>query len=109
MNESFLAVSWKNLLLPIQDFAALVWVHGATEGVDGRRTYYQGKSRIPAPLVVIRHHGASPLSLVASEILGLSKMDWNTFDLYTKMPATVQFSNQIARWSTPRTLWPQFV
>jgi len=23
-------------------------------------------------------------------------MDWNTFDLYTKMPATVQSSNQIA-------------
>jgi len=27
-------------------------------------------------------------------------MDWNTFDLYTKMPATVQSSNQIARIGT---------
>jgi NAD-dependent SIR2 family protein deacetylase len=86
--------------LRLDDRTALVWVHGATEGVDGRRTYYQGKSRIPAPLVVIRHHGSSPLSVVASEILGLSKMDWNTFDLYTKMPATVQSSNQIARIGT---------
>jgi len=83
--------------LRLDDRTALVWVHGATEGVDGRRTYYQGKSRIPAPLVVIRHHGVSQLSVVALEILGLSKMDWNTFDLYTKMPATVQSSNQIAR------------
>ena len=83
--------------LRLDDRTALVWVHGATEGVDGRRTYYQGKSRIPAPLVVIRHRGASPLAVIASEILGLSKMDWNTFDLYTKMPATVQSSNQIAR------------
>ena len=83
--------------LQLDHRTALVWVHGATEGVDGRRVYYQGKSRIPAPLVVIRHHGTSPLSVVATEILGLSKMDWNTFDLYTKMPATVQSSNQIAR------------
>lgn len=61
--------------LRLDDRTALVWVHGATEGVDGKRTYYQGKSRIPAPLVVIRHHGSSSLSVVASEILGLSKMD----------------------------------
>jgi argonaute-like protein implicated in RNA metabolism and viral defense len=83
--------------LKLDDRTALVWVHGATECVDGRRTYDQGKSRIHAPLVVIRHRGASPLAVIASEILGLSKMDWNTFDLYTKMPATVQSSNQIAR------------
>jgi len=29
--------------------------------------------------------------------LGRSKMDWNTFDLYTKLPATVESSNRIAR------------
>ena len=34
---------------------------------------------------------------LAEEILGLSKMNWNTFDLYTKLPATVQSSNEIAR------------
>jgi len=35
--------------------------------------------------------------VLAEEILGLSKMNWNTFDLYTKLPATVQSSNEIAR------------
>jgi len=35
--------------------------------------------------------------VLATEILGLSKMDWNTFDLYTKLPATVESSNRIAR------------
>jgi argonaute-like protein implicated in RNA metabolism and viral defense len=44
-----------------------------------------------------RHAGSSDLRLVADEILGLSKMNWNTFDLYTKLPATVQSSNEIAR------------
>jgi hypothetical protein len=34
---------------------------------------------------------------LAEEILGLSKMNWNTFDLYTKLPATLQSSNEIAR------------
>lgn len=35
--------------------------------------------------------------LRAKEILGLSKMDWNNFDLYTKLPSTLQSSNEIAR------------
>ena len=55
------------------------------------------ESRIPAPLVLRRHCGRSDLRELAEEILGLSKMNWNTFDLYTKLPATVQSSNEIAR------------
>ena len=63
----------------------------------GGKPYYQGKSRIPAPLVVKRHHGATDLDVLAKEILGLSKMNWNSFDMYTKLPATVESSNRIAR------------
>lgn len=59
--------------------------------------YYQGKRRIPAPLVLRRHAGQSDLNVLAEEILGLSKMNWNTFDLDTKLPATIQSSSQIAR------------
>lgn len=76
---------------------ALMWVHGTTEALDPGRRYYQGKSRIPAPLVIKRHYGNSSLSTIAREILGLSKMNWNTFDLYTKLPATIQSSNEIAK------------
>ena len=75
---------------------ALVWVHGSTSVVGDGRTYYQGKSRIPAPLVVRRFLGSSPLPVTASELLALSKMNWNTFDLYTKLPATIASSRQIA-------------
>lgn len=74
----------------------LVWVHGAAAGLGGK-TYYQGKSRIPAPLIITRHHGNAPFATVADEILGLSKMDWNNFDLYSKHPATIESSNAIAR------------
>lgn len=76
---------------------ALVWVHGATQATSTNLTYYQGKSRIPAPLVIVRHHGNTSLSVLVKELLGFTKMDWNTFDMYTKLPATINSSNAIAR------------
>jgi SIR2-like domain len=81
----------------LDDFTALIWVHGVTFAVNNSRRYYQGKRRIPAPLCVRRHSGQSDIRDLSAEILGLSKMNWNTFDLYTKLPATVQSSNEIAR------------
>jgi hypothetical protein len=81
----------------LDDWTALVWVHGATTALDPRRKYFQGKRRIPAPLTVRRHAGKTDLKQIAEEILGLSKMNWNTFDLYTKFPATLHSSNEIAR------------
>jgi SIR2-like protein len=83
--------------MKLDDFSALVWVHGATTALNPRFKYFQGKRRIPAPLTVRRHAGRSDLQRLAEEILGLSKMNWNTFDLYTKLPATVHSSNEIAR------------
>lgn len=77
---------------------ALLWVHGAAESViQSNRSFYLGKSRIPTPLLITRHYGMSPLDVLTREILGLSKMNWNTFDMYTKMPATIQSSNAIAQ------------
>jgi argonaute-like protein implicated in RNA metabolism and viral defense len=83
--------------MKLDDFTALVWVHGATTALHPRFKYFQGKRRIPAPLTVRRHAGRSDLKRLAEEILGLSKMNWNTFDLYTKLPATLHSSNEIAR------------
>jgi hypothetical protein len=83
--------------MKLDDFAALLWVHGATTAVNPRLRYFQGKRRIPAPLTIRRHAGKTDLQQIAQEILGLSKMNWNTFDLYTKLPATLKSSNEIAR------------
>jgi hypothetical protein len=80
----------------LDDSRVLLWVHGSTSSLQPGRRYYQGKSRIPAPLAIIRHAGTSPLSMVATEILGLSKMNWNSFDMYAKLPATIQSSSEIA-------------
>jgi hypothetical protein len=84
-------------LLKLDRESALLWVHGASRAINPRFNYYQGKRRIPAPLVIRRYSGRSDLTTVADEILGLSKMNWNSFDLYTKVPATVESSKQIAR------------
>ena len=81
----------------LSDFEALLWVHGATDAVKDNFTYFQGKRRIPGPVVIRRHAGSSQLSTIANEVLGLSKMDWNSGDLYSQLPATVLSSKRIAR------------
>jgi hypothetical protein len=84
-------------VVQIAPYEALLWVHGVTSALNPKLHYYQGKRRIPAPVILRRHAGHSDLGVLATEILGLSKMNWNSFDLYTKLPATVESSNRIAR------------
>lgn len=83
--------------MKLDDYTALLWVHGATTALNPKFKYFQGKRRIPAPLTLRLHAGRTDLERIADEILGLSKMNWNTFDLYTRLPATIHSSNQIAR------------
>lgn len=61
--------------LKLDDYSALLWVHGVTSSINPTRKYFQGKRRIPAPLHVRRHCGDSDLEQVAQEILALSKMN----------------------------------
>ena len=78
--------------------SALVWVHGSAPNIKNANwRYYQGKRRIPAPLSIKRYMGQSDVMQVASEILGLSKMNWNHFDYYSQMPATLASANAIAK------------
>lgn len=86
----------------IQDSSsALLWVHGSAPSAIGvNRRYYQGKRRIPAPLLIRRYLGQSDIIQVATEILGLSKMNWNTFDYYSHLPATLDSASAIASLGT---------
>lgn len=83
--------------LRLSNHEALVWLHGSTESVKTNWTYFQGKRRIPGPVVVRRYAGQSPLPKLVDEILGLSKMDWNSGELYSKLPANVLSSKRIAQ------------
>ncbi len=87
----------RGTIMPLSDDKCLLWVHGGTTEVhDKGYVYFQGKSRIPVPLRITRFMGHTPLQQIAGEVLGLSKMDWNSFDLYSQMPATLESSGAIA-------------
>ncbi|MBN8707329.1 MAG: SIR2 family protein [Bacteroidetes bacterium] len=82
----------------IDDYTALLWTHGIVPSVRAEQnSYFQGGKGIPIPIKIKKHFGTSNINIIATEILGLTKMNWNSFDLYSKLPATIQTSNEIAR------------
>lgn len=77
---------------------ALLWIHGTSPSVRKPSwRYFKGRKGIPVPVRIHRYAGTTDLAQVADEILGLSKMSWNSFDLYANLPATILSSNDIAR------------
>jgi len=87
----------RGTVVQLDSYSSLIWVHGVTDAVTRGLKYYKGKRRIPTPLIVRRHVGSSNITQIATEILALSKMDWNSADMYSKLPATIQSSQKIAR------------
>lgn len=87
----------RGTVVQLDAYSSLLWVHGVTDSVTRGLKYYKGKRRIPTPLIIRRHAGSSNITQIATEILALSKMDWNSADMYSKLPATIQSSQKIAR------------
>lgn len=86
--------------IQLDEYTFLLWTHGSVcdETLAGRnRNYYQGKRGIPIPLVVRRFRGEDPIEVVAREILGLTKMNWNGAELYKKLPVTIDFSRRLSQ------------
>lgn len=52
---------------------------------------------IPSPLRITKYHGNGSIQTIAREILGFTKMNWNSFNFYTKFPATIDTSNTLAQ------------
>lgn len=77
---------------------ALLWTHGVVKSVrNDNYRYFLGGRYIPAPIRIIKHHGNGNIGQIANEILGLTKVNWNSFDLYSPLPATISSSNEIAK------------
>jgi len=77
---------------------ALLWAHGVIPSVINQNfNFYPGGRYIPKPLKIIKHHGSGSLEQIANEILGLTKMNWNSLNMYSQLPATISSSNDIAR------------
>lgn len=77
---------------------ALLWAHGVIPSVKNPKyNFYPGGRYIPKPLKITKHHGTGSLEQIANEILGLTKMNWNSLNMYSQLPATISSSNDIAR------------
>ncbi len=84
--------------IQINDNEVLLWTHGNVKSVKkDSYNYYLGGKSIPSPLSIHKYYGISDINTIASEIMALTKMNWNSFDLYSKLPATIESSNKIAQ------------
>jgi hypothetical protein len=85
--------------LQLDDYSFLLWTHGSVmnDEVEGRtRNYYQGGRGIPKPLLIRRFRGQDSIETTVSEILSLTKMNWNGGQLYKKLPVTIDFSKTLS-------------
>lgn len=84
--------------IQISDNEVLLWTHGNVESINRNSyNYYLGGKSIPSPLLIKKFYGLADINTVASEIMALTKINWNSFDLYSKLPATIESSNKIAQ------------
>lgn len=88
----------RGLCFPLNDSTMYLFTHGIAPSVRNPNfKYIQGGKAIPLPLKIVKHYGNGSMTQIATELLGLSKMNWNSFGLYSKLPCTIQSSNEIAR------------
>lgn len=53
-------------------------------------------ARVPQPLEILEHHGDSPWTTVLTELLAMTKMNWNTADFAGKSPVSIAFSRRVS-------------
>lgn len=88
----------RGVCFAINENTAYLYTHGIAPSVRNQYfKYIKGGKSIPVPLKVVKHYGCGTLEQIATEILGLSKMNWNSFELYSKLPCTIESSNTIAK------------
>ncbi len=96
-NANFFPVR-RGLAFPISDNALYLYTHGIAPSVQNpKRSYFQGGKSVPIPIKIVKHYGNGDMTRIVTEILGLSKMNWNSFELYSKLPCTIESSNSIAK------------
>lgn len=51
--------------------------------------------RVPRPVEIVEHVGDAPMTQIASEILALTKLDWNTAMFAGRLPITIAFAEDV--------------
>ncbi len=83
--------------LPLGGREVLLWTQGdAPDAVESAHYFKEGKG-IPAPLLLRRFAGHGGWEQSCRDVLGLTKMDWNTDNLYDRLPVTIGFAQTLAR------------
>lgn len=83
--------------LPIARYETLIWTQGdVPEVAQGDHFYKEGKG-IPAPLKLRRWAGHGGWEESCRDVLGLSKMDFNSDALYNRLPVTLGFAHTLAK------------
>jgi len=95
----------------LDDNSFLLWTSGNIGiQVNGQeKNYYQEQRHIPKPLLVKRFYGLDTLEEVATDIMKLTKMNWNNLQYYNKLPVTIDFASKIARISKQAEDIPRFL
>jgi hypothetical protein len=82
----------------LSDTEALLWVSGTAPNIALRGgNYNQSAKALPTPIAFTRAAGSGPLEIPASEMLALSKLDWNNDALHGTTPVTVAYSRRLSR------------
>lgn len=54
-------------------------------------------ARVPQPIEILEHHGDGAWDTNLGEILGLTKMNWNSADFAGSMPVTLAFARKVGQ------------
>jgi len=65
-----------------------------TTGYVASRKTYPGMGT-PHPLQITKHHGDSPITSIAKEVLGLTKMNWDSAAIMNREPVTIEYSRRV--------------
>ncbi|MFC5494611.1 argonaute/piwi family protein [Nocardioides caricicola] len=76
--------------------SGLLWTRGpGPVGITGKYFSPDGKS-LPRPIAFTRYTGSGDLSLLAADILALTKLDWNNDSPYNQLPVTLGYAQKLA-------------
>jgi hypothetical protein len=92
--------SWpihRGTMIPLSGRSTLLWSGGNAPTAAERGNYFQGGNSIPSPLLLTRFAGKNSLESMASEVLALTKMDWNNDALFDPLPVTIMYSKRLAK------------
>lgn len=76
--------------VPLEGYGTLLY----TKAYSPYLGTYPGPG-VPRPIALLEHHGDSPVSTIAADILALTKLNWNSADFSSAMPITLQFSRRV--------------